>query len=63
MLGTNLIVLLILIFLKNDWSRDKIIKAIIERGYPALQGSCSELYLEKCFTSKFLKLKEKIINC
>ena len=39
-------------FLKEDWSRDKIIKAINEKGYPAFQGGCSELYLEKCFNKK-----------
>ena len=46
-------------YLKIDWSRDKIINAIIERGYPALQGSCSELYLEKCFSSKYSNSKKK----
>ena len=39
-------------FLKENWSRDKIIQAIMEKGYPAFQGSCSELYLEKCFQKK-----------
>ena len=48
-------------FLKEDWSRDKIIYAILERGYPALQGSCSELYLEKCFTSKISTPKKKLL--
>ena len=48
-------------FLKDDWSRDKIINAIVERGYPALQGSCSELYLEKCFSSKFSTSKKKLL--
>ncbi len=38
-------------FLKDDWSRDKIINAIVDRGYPAFQGGCSEIYLEKCFAS------------
>ncbi|MDH5929498.1 DegT/DnrJ/EryC1/StrS family aminotransferase [Vibrio lentus] len=35
--------------LKEGWSRDKIVEAIIERGVPAYQGSCSEVYLEKAF--------------
>ena len=47
-------------FLKDDWCRDKILNAIIERGYPALQGSCSELYLEKCFLSKSSKPNKKL---
>ena len=35
--------------LKKGWSRDKLIKTIREKGFPAFQGSCSELYLENCF--------------
>ena len=42
-------------FLKDNWNRDKIIQAIIEKGYPAFQGSCSELYLEKCFQKQVKK--------
>ena len=37
-------------YLKNDWDRKKIIRAIRSKGLPAYQGSCSELYLEKCFS-------------
>ncbi len=48
-------------FLKDNWSREKIIKAIIERGYPAFQGGCSELYLEKCFSSKSSKKYKKLL--
>jgi len=48
-------------FLKDDWSRDKIISAIIEKGYPALQGTCSELYLEKCFLSKHSNPNKKLL--
>ncbi len=47
-------------FLKDDWSREKIINAIIDRGYPALQGGCSELYLEKCFSS-LSKTQKKLL--
>ena len=47
--------------LKVDWDRDKIIKAIIERGYPAFQGGCSELYLEKCFASKSALRNKKLL--
>ena len=39
--------------LKDDWDREKIIKAIRSSGLPAFQGSCSELYLEKCFSSSY----------
>ncbi|MEI5579495.1 hypothetical protein, partial [Streptomyces brasiliscabiei] len=35
--------------LKPGWTRDKIVEAIVERGVPAYQGSCSEVYQEKAF--------------
>ena len=31
------------------WSRDRILSEIATLGYPALVGSCSEIYQEKCF--------------
>ncbi len=37
--------------LKSGWSRDKIIEAIVARGVPCYQGSCSEIYKEKAFTN------------
>ena len=35
--------------LAAGWSRDRILSEIASAGYPALSGSCSEIYLEKCF--------------
>ncbi len=35
--------------LDNGWSRDRILSEIVSLGYPAFSGSCSEIYLEKCF--------------
>ena len=35
--------------LADGWSRDRILSEIAALGYPALAGSCSEIYLEKCF--------------
>ena len=35
--------------LSDCWSRDRILSEIASLGYPALSGSCSEIYLEKCF--------------
>ena len=35
--------------LADGWSRDRILSEIASLGYPALSGSCSEIYLEKCF--------------
>ncbi|MEL7548338.1 DegT/DnrJ/EryC1/StrS aminotransferase family protein [Pseudomonas protegens] len=38
-------------FLKEGWSRDRILKEIVDRGVPVFSGSCSEVYLEKAFDS------------
>ncbi len=38
--------------LKEGLTRDVLIKKIREKGFPAFQGSCSELYLENCFNNK-----------
>ena len=35
--------------LAEGWSRDRILSEIASFGYPALSGSCSEIYLERCF--------------
>ena len=35
--------------LKPGWTRDRIIEEIVAQGFPAFQGSCSEVYLEKAF--------------
>ncbi len=35
--------------LAEGWSRDRIVSEINARGVPAFHGSCSEVYLEKCF--------------
>lgn len=35
--------------LADGWSRDRILAEIAATGYPALSGSCSEIYLERCF--------------
>ena len=35
--------------LSSQWDRNRIIKTINEQGFPAFSGSCSEIYLEKCF--------------
>ena len=48
--------------LKDGWSRDKIIDAIVEQGVPAYQGSCSEVYLEKAFDNTPWRPKERLKN-
>ena len=35
--------------LAPGWSRDKIVQAINSKGVPCMQGTCSEVYLEKAF--------------
>ena len=35
--------------LSDGYSRDRIISEISSLGFPAFSGSCSEIYLEKCF--------------
>ena len=49
-------------FLLDNWSRERIINEIREAGYPAFQGSCSEIYLEKCFLDKGLNPKKRLEN-
>ena len=36
-------------YLKDGWSRDRIVDEINAKGVPCFQGSCSEVYLEKAF--------------
>lgn len=35
--------------LKSGWSRDRIVAELNARSVPVMQGSCSEVYLEKAF--------------
>ncbi|RTZ14667.1 DegT/DnrJ/EryC1/StrS aminotransferase family protein [Vibrio aquaticus] len=49
-------------FLKSGWTRDKIIKAIVEQGVPAYQGSCSEVYNERAFDGTGFRPKEPLWN-
>jgi dTDP-4-amino-4,6-dideoxygalactose transaminase len=37
--------------LRDGWSRDRLMAEIGERGVPCFSGTCSEIYLEKAFTS------------
>lgn len=40
--------------LRNGWTRQDVIDALAERGVPAFEGSCSEVYLEAAFrTSEY----------
>ena len=46
--------------LAAGWSRDRILAEITEAGYPAFSGSCSEIYLEKCFKDAGLAPAERL---
>lgn len=37
--------------LKHGWTRDRIMEEVNAKGVPCFTGSCSEIYLEKAFTS------------
>jgi len=46
--------------LAMDWSRDRIISSFNEIGIPCMQGSCSEIYLEKAFDDKGWQPEERL---
>ncbi|CAM4436283.1 DegT/DnrJ/EryC1/StrS family aminotransferase [Vibrio agarivorans] len=48
--------------LADGWSRDRIVEAIVERGVPAFQGSCSEVYLEKAFDNTPWRPEKRLTN-
>jgi len=46
--------------LAPGWSRERILSEITEAGYPAFSGSCSEIYLERCFQDAGLAPAERL---
>ena len=36
-------------WLRDGWSRDHLLRAVVAEGIPCFSGSCSEVYLEKAF--------------
>jgi len=48
--------------LKSDWTRERIIEEIKLLGVPCYSGSCSEVYLEKCFSDFGIKPKNRLAN-
>lgn len=46
-------------YLLDNWNRDRIVNEIIQEGYPAFSGSCSEIYLEKCFKKLDISPKQR----
>ncbi|WP_278405672.1 DegT/DnrJ/EryC1/StrS family aminotransferase [Pseudoalteromonas ruthenica] len=48
--------------LSQQWHRDRIVAEINARGVPCYQGSCSEIYLEKCFDDAGLAPAHRLPN-
>lgn len=48
------------VHLAKGWSRDRIIEEITSQGVPCYQGSCSEVYLEKCFDQTGWRPKSRL---
>lgn len=46
--------------LAEGWSRDRILAEIAVTGYPALSGSCGEIYREHCFQQAGLAPVERL---
>lgn len=47
-------------FLREGWSRDRIVKEINEQGVPCYQGACPEVYLEKAFDGTGFRPVERL---
>jgi dTDP-4-amino-4,6-dideoxygalactose transaminase len=48
--------------LKQSWTRDRIVNEITQLEVPCYQGSCSEVYLEKCFEKTNFRPKDRLPN-
>lgn len=46
--------------LKPDWTRDRIIAEVTAKNVPLLQGSCSEVYLEKAFDGHHFRPTQRL---
>lgn len=46
--------------LADGWSRDRIVQEISALGVPCMQGSCSEVYLEKAFDNTTYRPAERM---
>lgn len=46
--------------LTDSWTRDRIADEISARGVPCMQGTCSELYLERAFDDTAYRPKERL---
>lgn len=48
--------------LSDDWNRERIMREIKDQGVPIFSGSCSEIYLEKCFKDLGIGPKDRLKN-
>jgi len=48
--------------LKDGWDRDRIVSEAASKGVPVMQGSCSEVYLEKAFDAEGLRPEKRLPN-
>jgi len=48
--------------LADGWSRDALMQAISKAGVPCMQGSCSEIYLEKAFVEAGIGPEQRLPN-
>lgn len=48
--------------LRTGWNRDRIVAAMVEKGEPLFQGSCSEVYLEKAFDGRSCRPNQRLPN-
>lgn len=46
--------------MSSNWSRSRIISEISLHGFPAFQGTCSEIYLENCFKTSAYAQSERL---
>lgn len=46
--------------LKPDWTRDRVMVEVADRGIPCFSGSCSEIYLEKAFDADQLRPPQRL---
>jgi len=44
----------------KGWTRDRLQQMIHESGIPCMQGSCSEVYLEKAFENTPFRPRERL---
>lgn len=49
-------------FLATGWSRDRVVEQINALGVPCMQGSCSEVYLEKAFDESGFRPDNRLVN-